>query len=103
MSYNPFPFLAGFFRESGATESSTRLVGIVACFTACFLAIYIVVHRITDATAQVVVAQCIAFGCIALGLRSSPETETEQKTTTIPPASSAEPAVIETTTERGPA
>lgn len=64
-----FGFCAGFFRESGCTESSTRLVGIMSFGTACGLAVYMVATKNTSPETQVILAQCFTAGAVALGLR----------------------------------
>ena len=78
-----FAFCAGFFRDSGATESSTRLVGILSFLTAAFLAIYMVVTGKTDVEAQVVLGQCFMAGMVALGLRKAPEDHPPAPTATL--------------------
>lgn len=67
-----FAFIAGFFRESGSTESSTRLVGILSFTAAIFMSVYVVV-RPASATAEAigVIVTNFTYGSIALGLRKS--------------------------------
>ena len=79
-----FTFLAGFFRESGATESSTRLVGIMSFTAATGLGIYVAIAKTTDATTLGLIAMQYGYGCIALGLR---------KSSGVDPAKDPDPAV----------
>lgn len=87
-----FGFLAGFFRESGSTESSTRLVGILSFAAAVFMSVYVVV-RPTSATAEAigVIITNFTYGSIALGLRKSgdgklPAKGEETPATVVPPS-----------------
>jgi hypothetical protein len=78
-----FGFVAGFFRNQ-AQESSTRLVGILACAVGLALAAVLIVRSCTGTNATerdiswtdiVVVFGVFAYSCTALGLRSPFPTE----------------------------
>lgn len=82
-----FAFAAGFFRESGATESSTRLVGILSFLAAIVLSFYAIVALDISASDIAVIAMNFTYGCVALGLRKAPEDAPH----TTPPASPSLP------------
>ncbi len=72
-----FAFIAGFFRESGATESSTRLVGIFSFGAAILMSLYAVIMiESISGTDIAVIAMNFSYGCIALGLRKGAEPST---------------------------